>query len=197
MSRRPRTASALSETQLLWLLFSSFFKIALFVVGGGLAMIPVIEQVFVQEKKQLNSDDILDMIAIMQTMPGMMAVNAAIFVGHKLGGFVGAFVATIGVITPSVGIIMLIAALFGTLDVHNPHILGAFSCVRAAVVAIFLGTAWRLAKNVFKGPFDYVVIGLFVMALLVGFSQIALILISVPVGWAYILITRRMKRKNG
>jgi len=187
----------LSDLQLAILIFVSFFKIALFVVGGGLAMIPVIEQIFVQERKLLKSEDILDMIAIMQTMPGMMAVNAAIFVGHKLLGFKGAAIASIAVILPSIGIIMLIATLFQNLDVKNPHILQAFSCVRACVVAIFLGTAYRLAKNVFKGLFDYIIVFSFIVLLVCGFSQVALILISMPVGWMYVIMTRmRMRRKK-
>ena len=185
--------ASLSDLQMAILIFVSFFKIALFVVGGGLAMIPVIEQIFVQERKLLKSDDILDMIAIMQTMPGMMAVNAAIFVGHKLLGFRGAAVASIAVILPSIGIIMLIAFLFQNLDVKNPHILQSFSCIRACVVAVFLGTAYRLAKNVFKGLFDYIVVCLFICLLLCGFSQIALILLSLPIGWLYVILTRIKK----
>ena len=188
----PKDAS-LSDLQLAILIFISFFKIALFVVGGGLAMIPVIEQIFVQERKLLKSEDMLDMIAIMQTMPGMMAVNAAIFVGHKLLGFKGAAVASIAVILPSIGIIILIAFLFQNLDVKNPHILKSFSCVRACVVAIFLGTAYRLTKNVFKGLFDYIIVFLFIGLLLYGFSQIALILLSLPIGWLYIIWTRIKK----
>lgn len=175
----------------LFFLFSRFFQIALCVVGGGLAMVPLIEDVFVCKKRVLTHEDMLDMVAIMQTMPGMMAVNAAIFVGHRLAGFMGAAVAIIGVILPSVGIMMGIAAVFQSVDVQNPHMLQAFSCVRACVAAIFLGTAIRLVKSVFRGMFDYVIVGAFMIALLCGFSQIALIIMSVPIGWAYVLYQRR------
>jgi len=183
-------ARKVSTIRILILLFVSFFKIALFVVGGGLAMIPVIEHVFVREKKLLKEKDILDMVAIMQTMPGMLAVNAAICVGHKLAGFKGAVVSVIGVIMPSIGIIMGIAALFINLDVDNPHILKMFSCVRACVVAVFLGTAYRLFKNVVHSLFDYTVIIGFILALLCGVSQILLILCSLPIGWGYVLYHR-------
>ena len=185
-----KSKEVLSTSRLLALLFISFFKIALFVVGGGLAMIPMIEHIFVREKKLLKSEDMPDMIAIMQTMPGMIAVNAAIFVGHKLAGFKGAFVSIIGVIMPSVIIMTIIAMFFQNLDIKNEHFLGMFSCVRACVVAIFLGTALRLAKNVLKGPFDYIIVVLFGILLICGFSQIALILISAPIGWSYVLYRR-------
>ena len=180
--------------QLLTFLFISFFKISLFAVGGGLAMIPMIEQIFIREKKMLKSEDISDLIAIMQTMPGMMAVNAAVFVGHKLAGFKGAFVSVIGVILPSVGIIIAIAALFQDLDVDNPHLLGLFFCVKACVVAIFLGTAYRLAKNIFQTFFDYAVVIVFCVLLLCGFPQIGLILISIPVGWGYVIYKRYFRK---
>ena len=189
-----KSKKILSDSRLLIFLFISFFKIALFIVGGGLAMIPMIEQIFVREKKLLKPEDMPDMIAIMQTMPGMIAVNAAIFVGHKLAGFKGAFVSIIGVIMPSVIIMTIIALFFQNLDIKNEHLLGMFSCVRACVVAIFLGTAFRLAKNVLKGGFDYIIVALFGILLICGFSQVALILISVPVGWGYVLYRRFIAR---
>ena len=186
----------LSNGKLLIFLFVSFFKVALFIVGGGLAMLPMIEHIFVREKKMLKPEDVPDMVAIMQTMPGMIAVNAAIFVGHKLAGFKGAFVSIIGVIMPSVIIMTIIAAFFQNLDVKNVHILGMFSCVRACVVAIFLGTAFRLAKNVLKSGFDYLIAEGFCVLLICGFSQIALILISVPVGWSYVVYRRLVKAEK-
>jgi len=191
-----KSREKLSNGRLLIFLFISFFKVALFIVGGGLAMIPTIEHIFVREKKLLKSEDIPDMIAIMQTMPGMMAVNAAIFVGHKLAGFRGAFVSIIGVIMPSVIIMMIIAVFFQNLDIQNIHLLRMFSCVRACVVAIFLGTAFRLAKNVLKSVFDYVIVGSFCVLLVCGFSQIALILISIPIGWSYAIFKRLNRRKQ-
>ena len=66
-----------------WVLFTTFFKIALFVVGGGLAMLPVIEDVFVRKRKWLTKDETLDMIVLTQTIPGLVAVNSALYVGKK------------------------------------------------------------------------------------------------------------------
>lgn len=135
--------------QNLLFIFFNFFKIALFVVGGGFAMIPVIEDTFVKQKKILSEEDMLDMIAITQTLPGMTAVNAAIFVGHKIAGFKGAFAAVLGVILPSIIIITTLAMLLQASDIKNPHWLKAFSCVRACVTAIFCMMACRIAKRVY------------------------------------------------
>ena len=156
-------------------------------------MIPMIEDIFVRRHKMIKNQDILDMMAIVQTMPGMIAVNAAIFIGHRLAGFMGAVVAVIGVILPSIIIISLIAALFISPDVQNPHILKAFACVRASVVAVFLGMAGRLIKEVIKTRFDVIIVALFCIALMCGFPQIALILLSIPIGWGYVLCERRKR----
>ena len=71
---------------ILFLIFASFFKISLFVIGGGLAMIPVIEDIFVKKHKLLKEQDIFDMMAVSQTIPGLIAINCAIFVGTKFAG---------------------------------------------------------------------------------------------------------------
>ena len=100
----------------LWLLFWTFSKIAALVVGGGLAMLPVIEETFVDRKKIMTSEELLDMIAITQTVPGIIAVNSAVYVGWKVAGLAGAICAAVGVVTPSFIIILVIAVLFPDLS---------------------------------------------------------------------------------
>ena len=102
-----------------WLLFYTFAKIALLVVGGGLAMLPVIEEVFVKKKKLITEDELLDMVAMTQTMPGIVAVNSAIYIGMKVAGYVGAIAAAFGAILPSFLIILTIAIFFPNLNPHN------------------------------------------------------------------------------
>ena len=194
--KRQIEQSPKAPDHLLLFLFISFFRTALFIVGGGLVMLPMIERIFVREKKLLTHADMLDMLAVMQTMPGMMAVNAAIFVGHKLAGLKGAVVSVIGVILPSILIMIMIAALFMNLDIQNPHILRAFSCVRACVAAIFVGMAFHLGPSVLKQRLDYVIVGGFIIALLCHVSQVILILISIPVGWGYVLYRRWRAREK-
>jgi len=158
-------------------------------------MIPMIEDIFVRQNKKLKSKDILDMLALVQILPGLVAVNSAIFVGHKLSGFKGAIIAVIGVILPSIIIITIIAAVFMSLDIQNPHILKAFSCVRACVVATFFGVIVRLKREVLTDYRDYIAIGLGIICLMAGVSQIALILLSIPVGWLLVLCHKEEKQK--
>ena len=180
---------------LLLFLFVNFFKVALFIIGGGLVMIPMIEDIFVRQSKKLKSKDILDMLALVQILPGLVAVNSAIFIGHKLAGFKGAVISVIGVILPSIIIITLIAAVFVNLDIQNPHILKAFSCVRACVVATFFGMIVRLKREVLKDCWDYMAIGLGLICLMAGVSQIALILLSIPLGWLLVLCHKGENQK--
>jgi len=185
------------SVKLLGFIFITFFKVALFVIGGGFAMVPVIEDIFVRHKKMLTSEDILDMVAVTQTMPGMIAVNEAIFIGHKLAGWIGSAVAIVGVILPSIIILTIIAALWPSLDVGNEHVLKAFSCVRACVAAVFCGTAYRIGRQILKGPFDYILVILCFVALAMDVPSLVIILTSIPIGWGYIIVLRYLsKRRN-
>ena len=89
-------------------LFAAFFRIGAFTFGGGYAMIPLIQKETVENKKWITDDDILEIVAIAESTPGPIAINAATFVGYKVAGFWGAFFATIGMVVPSFAIILLI-----------------------------------------------------------------------------------------
>ena len=167
------------------LLFAEFFKIALFTIGGGLAMLPLIEDTFVRKYKMLTKEDMLDMISLTQTIPGLIAINSAVFVGNKLAGWKGSVAATTGVIFPSVIIIILIAKFFPLQNVTNPHILAAFNCVRAAVLGMFIVLAVRVGKSLLHCWTDILLfIALFVL-LLTGMGPVWMVLISCVVGGVY------------
>jgi chromate transporter len=138
----------------LWLLFWTFAKIAALVVGGGLAMLPVIEETFVNRKKILTSEELLDMISLTQTIPGIIAVNSAIYTGWKVAGLAGAFCAVAGVITPSFLVILCIAVLFPDLNPENIYIKGAFAGVRAAITGMIAVTVFNTLKKGVKSITD-------------------------------------------
>ena len=92
------------------MLFGAFFRIAAVVVGGGFAIIAAAEEEFVRRRKLLTADDILEMVTITQTVPGIVACTAAIYIGYRVNGKAGAFAAALGAVLPSLIIIMLIAA---------------------------------------------------------------------------------------
>jgi len=123
------------DWKMLWSLFTTFFKIGAFTFGGGYAMIPIIEREIVDGKGWISREDVVDMLAVSQSLPGVIAINSATFVGTKIGGFIGAVAATIGVVLPSIIIITIIAAFFMTFK-DNPVVVKVFSGVKAATVAL-------------------------------------------------------------
>ena len=93
-------------------LFFTFFKIGAFTFGGGYAMIPLIHHELVERKKWINDDEMVNMVAIAESTPGVIAVNSATFVGYKINKFWGSLFATLGVVLPSFVVICLVALYF-------------------------------------------------------------------------------------
>lgn len=130
---------------MLFELFRTFFHIGLFTIGGGYAMIPLIEQKVVNEKKWVSREELIDLMAVAQSCPGIFAVNIAIFIGHKLGGTKGAFYSTLGTALPSFLIILLVALFFQQFR-DNAIVESAFRGIRPAVVALIACPVFKLAK---------------------------------------------------
>lgn len=176
----------------LWLLFFAFFKIALIVIGGGLAMLTAIEETFSKKYAFLKHEDILDMVILTQTVPGLIAVNAALFVGNKVAGFAGALIAVFGVILPALVIITVIASFFPNLDFQKETVIHAFSAVRACVTGVLIATALSFIRTNIRTKWDIVFVVIFTILLLVRISPIIVILTSVPIGC--ILVNRSKKK---
>ena len=100
------------KLKLLGKLFTSFLKIGMFTFGGGYAMIPLIQKEAVDKNKWVSNDDILDIIAISESTPGPISVNAATFIGYRVAGFWGSFISTFGLVLPSFLIIYIISFVF-------------------------------------------------------------------------------------
>ena len=124
----------------LWQLFWVFAKIGAFTIGGGYAMIPII-QAEMSRRGWIGDDDLPDIVALSQSAPGVMAVNISIFAGHKLRGFKGSVVATLGSILPSFLIILGIAMFFSAFK-DNPYVERAFKGIRPVVISLW---AWLVA----------------------------------------------------
>lgn len=127
-------------------LFTSFFRIGFFTLGGGYAMLPLIQREVVETKKWLDNRDYLDSLAIAQSLPGPIAVNSSVFVGYKTAGFAGAVCATLGTVAPSFICMVAIAMFFSTIR-ENPAVEAAFKGIRPAVAALIAASVWSLAKG--------------------------------------------------
>jgi chromate transporter len=147
--------------KLWWELFFSFFIIGGFTVGGGWAMLPLIEREIVEKKKWMDSENFMDLVAVAQSAPGVLAVNMAVSVGYQLAGVIGAVAATIGAVFFSFLIIILIA-VFLTNFQDNQYIQSFFRGVAPAVTMLLLSAAINIGRKVIKDKagIALVVIGL-------------------------------------
>ncbi len=126
--------------------FTTFFKIGLFTLGGGYAMIPLIEAEVVDKHKWVTKEEFLDIIAIAQSCPGVFAINMSVFIGYKLRKLPGAISAALGSALPSLIIILLIAMFFSRFQ-DNPVVESIFRGIRPAVVALIAAPTFNLAKS--------------------------------------------------
>lgn len=126
--------------------FSIFFKIGIFTIGGGYAMIPLIESEIVDKHKWLEKKDFIDLMAIAQSTPGVFAVNMAIFIGYKMRGFKGSIVTTLGTVLPSFFIILAIALFFQQFKEYQ-MVENMFKGIRPAVVALIAAPTFNVAKS--------------------------------------------------
>lgn len=127
-------------------LFRVFFKIGLFTLGGGYAMIPIVEEEVVDRHKWIDRDDFLDLIAVSQSCPGALAINISVFVGYRLRKLRGALCTVLGAALPSFVIILLIAMFFHQFQ-DNAIVASIFRGVRPAVVALIAAPTFSLAKS--------------------------------------------------
>ena len=125
--------------------FLTFFKIGLFTIGGGYAMIPLIEKEVVDRYRWVDREEFLDMMALSQAMPGVFAVNFSICIGNKLRGLKGSVVFASGVVLPSLITILLIAMFFRAFS-DNRFVEAFFKGIRPAVVALIAVPCLKLGK---------------------------------------------------
>ena len=139
-------------------LFWEFFKLGLFTIGGGMTMIPLLQGIVSDRKKWLTPDEVVDCIAVSQSLPGVIAINMATYVGHRKKGIPGAVFATAGVILPSlISIILVIEVLKGIGD--NRYVTGALMGIRAAATGLIAYSAYSVGKKVLKDAFCWMIAG--------------------------------------
>lgn len=127
-------------------LFVIFFKIGTFTIGGGYAMVPLIEKEVVDKKEWIDRKDFIDMLALAQSAPGPIAVDVAVFVGYKVAGVPGSIVAVFGAIFTAFAVLIVIAMYFvGMKD--SPIVERVFNGIRPAVVALIAAPVLRLGKS--------------------------------------------------
>ncbi len=173
-------------------LYISFFKIGALTFGGGLAMLPMLKRELVDTQGWVTEEEILDMYAIGQCTPGIIAVNTATYVGYRQAGFVGGVFATFGMISPSLIIICLIASILQNF-LHIPAVLHALAGIRIVVCALMLQTVVTMTR---KGIHDRFGVFLFLAAFILAcFSPVPTAVIIILSAIAGIIAKKVGRRK--
>lgn len=158
--------------------FGIFFKIGAFTIGGGYAMVPLIENEIVTKRKWITKDDFINLLAISQSAPGILAVNISIFIGYKLKGIPGSIITALGTILPSFIIILAIALFFHNFQ-DNVIVERIFKGIRPAVVALIAAPTFSMAKSARISRYNiWIPVVSALLIWLLGFSPIWIIIIA-------------------
>ena len=176
-----------------WSTFSTFFKIGMFTLGGGYAMIPIIEEEVVNKHQWVSKEDMLDLIAIAQSCPGVFAINISIFIGYKLRKTRGALVTALGTALPSFLIILAMAIFFHQFE-DNKVVAAMFRGIRPAVVALIAVPTFNLAKSAHLNRYTLWIPIVSALAIwLLGVSPIWIIILAGVGGYLYGLTQKNKK----
>ena len=183
-------------------LFFTMLKIGLFTFGGGYAMIALLEHEFVEKKKYLEKQEFWDMVAIAESTPGPIAINAATYIGYKQLGFLGALVCTVAICIPSVVIIFAISLFFDAF-LSLKLVEYAFRGIQVCVVYLIFQAGLKMLKQMKKTPLSVTVVVTVVLCMIafsllaVKFSSILYILICGCIGLVIYLIKQAKHKKEG
>ena len=156
-------------------IFLTFARVGGLTFGGGYAMLPILQKEVVEKRKWVSEADVMDYYAISQCMPGIIAVNTSLFIGNKIRRAGGSIAAALGVVFPSLVIIMLIAAFINNFS-HLPLVQNAFAGIRVCVFVLIINAILKLGKSAIK---DWVsgamCLAIFLLTVLTSISPIILV----------------------
>jgi len=176
-------------------LYFTFFKLGLFTIGGGIAMIPIMQDLVVTKKKWLSEKEAVECITVSQSLPGVIAINMATYIGRMKCGLLGSFVSTLGVITPSFMIIIIVWELLEKLG-NNSYVYGGFVGLKSAAAAMIIWAVIRIGKNVLSGFFKWMVfIAAFISLIIFDIDIVFIIIVSALLGIGYIKYKERGESK--
>lgn len=177
-------------------LFVTFFRVGIFTIGGGMVMIPLLQDIVVNKKCWLTEDEAIDCIAVSQGLPGVIAINMATYIGFKKRGVLGALSATLGVVLPSLIIIIIVAEFLRNAG-DNSYVEGALVGIKAAATGLIAYSALKVGKKVMTGKFQWA-IGLicFLIIVFLKISAVWAIVVGMLAGLAYELYIEKTKESE-
>lgn len=176
-----------------WKLFLSTFTLSAFTFGGGYVIVPLMRKKFVEELKWIEEEEMLNIVAISQSAPGMIAVNTSIMTGYRLAGVFGAIIATFGTVLPPLIIITIIAGFY-TAFKENRIINALLLGMRAGVAAVIIDVIIKMARNVIKTKNNIsiaIMVTALIAAVIFDINAALIIILSGVFGGFYYNIVKR------
>lgn len=178
----------------LFRLFVTFFKISIFTIGGGYTVIPLIKKGMVDKKEWLSHEEMVEILTIVQSIPGVFFINYLMFVGYKFKKIKGAFIAVLGILLPSIIIATVVFLIFSNAN-PNIYFQKALFGIKSGVAALVFTTVFGMIKSSIKNMFG-VVIALFAFILITIFHVQAVLVISLGGVIGYLLYIQRKVKKE-
>ena len=192
-----RKAQSDINWRLLWDLFLTFLRIGAFTIGGGYAMLPLIQKETVEKKQWVGEEEFAEVIGLSQTAPGAIAINSSIYLGFRVAGVPGAIFAVTGMVVPSLVIILTIAIFFERFSTISA-VKAVFNGVRPAVMGLILAALFKIGKSVLKNLTSFII---FVVMLLIGaifdLHPVLIILMAALAGIIFLNDKSKNRSKNG
>lgn len=182
------TALQVRDKDFYWKLFKSTFIISAFTIGGGFVIIPLMRAKFVDEYKWIDDKETLDLVAIAQSMPGIVAVNAAIILGYRMGGVMGTLTALLATVLPPLITLSLIASCY-TLVVDNYYVKALLKGMQCGATALIVDVALDLLRKQGKKKLlipIVITIGTFIASFFYDVNVMYLILIDGVIGFLFL-----------
>ena len=177
----------------LWQIFAVFAKIGAFTIGGGYAMIPIIQREM-SRRGWISDEELPDIVALSQSAPGVMAVNISIFAGYRLRGIAGSIAATLGSIMPSFLIILAIAMFFSAFR-DNPWVERAFKGIRPVVISLILVPMVNMARKACTTWWKWALaVASLALVAFLNVSPIYILLVVIVMGFSVTYYSERWKR---
>lgn len=179
-----------------YMLFVEFFKIGLFTFGGGMAMLPVIEDVVCHKKKWMSQEELLVCVSLSQAVPGVIAVSSSSYVGRRMRGMPGAIISAVAVTLPSLIIISILAMFLKNLG-DNVYVAGAFRAIKATVCGLIITSCIRLGSGTMKNVFSWVLaISTVVAVVAFHVSAVFTVIGGAIAGILYVAVKKSNKAKK-
>ncbi|MCR4901184.1 MAG: chromate transporter [Treponema sp.] len=176
-------------------LFFTFARVGLFTFGGGLAMMPMLQKELIDKKHWITEEDIIDYYAVGQSTPGIIAVNVATFVGYRQLGVFGGIIASLGIIFPSIVIIMLLAGTINSISEY-PKVQSALKGINVAVAALLTSVIIKFAKKTIKNIWNVLFMLIaFVCIFVFKVPSFIIILVALVLGCLNVLRIQKRDQK--